>query len=148
MQGFLEKYFLKMYISTGTLGVYQKFSALLDISFTLISELKMIIFVCRPTSGHKTVGACTPGLCSPPKDCAPILMSHHSNSTWLFMRINLQLQLIRINNQVLLDDGNRIIIPQGNFKFLRLECNNIFKICRAGPACLEYFCKLPMGRLM
>ncbi len=98
-----------------------------------------------------------------------ILMSHHSNSTWLFMRINLQLQtsdfadlwlcrpltlwsllwlqqipknpltvqsyitakststksevcnckLIRINNQVLLDDGIRIIIPQGNFKVLQ-----------------------------
>ncbi len=75
-------------------------------------------------------------------------MSHHSNSTWLFKCINLQLQtsdfvdctfglwslqclqqilwnpflvicncnLIRLNNQVLLDDGNRIIIPQGNFK--------------------------------
>ncbi len=27
-------------------------------------------------------------------------------------------KLIRINNQVLLDDGNKITIPQGNFKIL------------------------------
>ncbi len=93
-----------------------------------------------------------------------ILMSYHSNRTWLLMLINLQLEtsdfvdvdmgfdhchgssknglfkyllqpwkwsqpkhtstksevcnckLMRINNQVLLDDGKRIIIPQGNFK--------------------------------
>ncbi len=41
------------------------------------------------------------------------------------MRINLQLQtsdfvVTFYNDQVLLDDGNRIIIPQGNFKFYKL----------------------------
>ncbi len=106
-----------------------------------------------------------------------ILTSHHSNSTWLFMHINLQLQtsdvadcwfglwslpwlqrilgylrirrshgsdhspnllfatsevcnckLIRINNQVLLDDGNRIIIAQGKFKVLVLIFNGHTRI--------------------
>ncbi len=34
---------------------------------------------------------------------------------------------ISYNYQVLLDDGNRIIIPQGNFKFLNLIKNsNLF----------------------